>query len=65
MHVCFLFLCVACLVSLTPPEDLSVDAMDISGEHQLDVSHNIYKKRLSPDGQPMVEAPPIKDAGEY
>jgi len=42
---------------------LSVDAMDISGEHQLDVSHNIYKKRLSPEGTPLVEAPPIKDTG--
>jgi len=40
-----------------------VDAMDISGEHQLDVSHNIYKKRLSPLGDPIVEAPPIKDTG--
>eukprot|EP01111_Echinosteliopsis_oligospora_P002808 TRINITY_DN1439_c0_g1_i1.p1 TRINITY_DN1439_c0_g1~~TRINITY_DN1439_c0_g1_i1.p1 ORF type:complete len:384 (-),score=111.29 TRINITY_DN1439_c0_g1_i1:153-1304(-) len=42
---------------------LSVDAMDISGEHQLDVSHNIYKKRLSPDGIPLIEAPVIKDSG--
>jgi hypothetical protein len=42
---------------------LSVDAMDISGEHQLDVSHNIYKKRLSPDGVPLIEAPPVKDSG--
>lgn len=42
---------------------LSVDAMDISGEHQLDVSRNVYKKRLSPDGIPLIEAPPIKDAG--
>jgi len=25
---------------------LSVDAMDISGEHQLDVDHNIFKKRI-------------------
>jgi len=40
---------------------LSVDAMDISGEHQLDVSHNVYKKRLSPEGTPLLEAPPMKD----
>lgn len=39
--------------------------MDISGEHQLDVSHNIYKKRLGPDGVPLVEAPPIKDSGMF
>jgi hypothetical protein len=37
--------------------------MDISGEHQLDVSHNIYKKRLGPDGVALVEAPPVKDTG--
>jgi len=40
---------------------LSVDAMDISGEHQLDVSHNILKKRLSPEGVPLITAPPVKD----
>eukprot|EP01113_Clastostelium_recurvatum_P011202 TRINITY_DN1565_c0_g1_i4.p1 TRINITY_DN1565_c0_g1~~TRINITY_DN1565_c0_g1_i4.p1 ORF type:complete len:395 (+),score=132.82 TRINITY_DN1565_c0_g1_i4:137-1321(+) len=40
---------------------LSLDAMDISGEHQLDVSHNIMKKRLSPEGVPLITAPPIKD----
>ncbi len=37
--------------------------MDIAGEHQLDVSHNIYKKRLSPDGIPLIESTPIKDQG--
>lgn len=40
---------------------LSLDAMDISGEHQLDISHNILKKRLGPDGVPLITAPPIKD----
>jgi len=34
-----------------PCSYLSVDAMDVSGEHQLDVDHNIYKKRLGPDGK--------------
>jgi len=29
---------------------ISVDAMDISGEHQLDIDHNIFKKRLGSDG---------------
>ena len=31
--------------------------MDVSGEHQLDVLHSIYKQRLSPDGQPINEEP--------
>jgi len=29
---------------------LSVDAMDISGDHQLDVDHNIFKQRLTSSG---------------
>ena len=37
--------------------DLSIDAMDVSGEHQLDVLHSIYKQRLSPEGQPINEIP--------
>jgi len=36
---------------------LSVDAMDISGEHQLDVDHNIFKKRLGKDGKPLLAGP--------
>jgi len=36
---------------------LSVDAMDISGEHQLDVDHNIFKKRLAPTGEPLEQGP--------
>ena len=24
--------------------------MDVSGEHQLDIDHNIFKKRLATDG---------------
>lgn len=31
---------------------LSLDAMDVSGEHQLDVHHNIKKKPLDPFGNP-------------
>lgn len=27
--------------------------MDISGEQQLDVEHNLYKKRLNADGKPI------------
>lgn len=36
---------------------LSVDAMDISGEHQLDVDHNIFKKRLDQYGNALVAGP--------
>jgi len=36
---------------------LSVDAMDISGEHQLDVDHNIFKKRIGKDGLPVPAGP--------
>jgi len=43
---------------------LSVDAMDISGEHQLDVDHNIFKKRLRPDGQPVASGPTKQNLGE-
>ena len=31
--------------------------MDVSGEHQLDVLHSIYKQRLSPQGEPINEKP--------
>ena len=31
--------------------------MDVSGEHQLDVLHSVYKQRLTPDGQPINEKP--------
>ena len=32
---------------------VSVDLMDVSGNHELDVDHNIFKKRLQPDGAPV------------
>lgn len=35
--------------------DLSIDAMDISGEQQLDVDHNIYKRRIDKTGTPISE----------
>jgi len=41
---------------------LSVDAMDISGEHQLDVDHNIFKKRLDKSGRPLPDKPVKHDA---
>lgn len=37
--------------------DLSVDAMDVSGDHQLDVDHNIFKKRLGLDGKALPMGP--------
>ncbi|KAL5493242.1 hypothetical protein EMCRGX_G014389 [Ephydatia muelleri] len=30
---------------------LSIDAMDVSGDHQLDILHSVFKKRLSMDGK--------------
>ena len=36
---------------------LSIDAMDVSGEQQIDVDHNIFKQRLELDGTPVTEAP--------
>lgn len=35
---------------------LTLDVMDVSGEAHLDVSHQMYKLRLSPDGLPIGEA---------
>jgi len=35
-----------------PCSYVSLDAMDVAGEHQFDVHHNVFKKRLSPEGAP-------------
>jgi len=32
---------------------VSLDAMDSTGEHQLDVAHNVFKKRIDKDGKPL------------
>lgn len=39
---------------------LSVDAMDASGQTQLDLEHNLFKKRLDRNGNP-VAATPLKE----
>ena len=32
---------------------LSLDAMDVSGEQQIDVAHHVMKQRLAKDGKPV------------
>jgi len=41
---------------------LALDAVDSSGETHLQVDHNIYKRRLNLDGNPISE--PEKSDGE-
>ena len=36
---------------------LSLDAMDVSGEQQIDVAHNIFKQRLDLEGKEVKETP--------
>ncbi|KAI9142954.1 endoplasmic reticulum vesicle transporter-domain-containing protein [Paraphysoderma sedebokerense] len=36
---------------------LSLDVMDVSGEHQNDIAHDIYKVRIDKSGKPVVIAP--------
>lgn len=36
--------------------DLSVDVIDSSGEHQFGVEHNVFKRRLDLEGNPLQEA---------
>ncbi len=49
-------ICVVCI-------DLSVDAMDVSGESQIDIDHHMFKQRLDLDGNPINEAPVKEDIG--
>ncbi len=41
---------------------VSVDSMDISGEHQLEVDHNVFKKRLDLTGRELSDKP-VKQNG--
>lgn len=43
---------------------LSIDAMDISGEQQLDVAANLYKRRLNPDGSKITEEDEKQELGK-
>lgn len=40
-----------------PCEFLTLDVMDVSGEHQSDIDHDIFKVRLRLDGTPVVPSP--------
>ena len=40
---------------------ISIDAMDLSGEHQINVQHNLYKRRLDYEGKPLED--PEKQLG--
>ncbi|XP_012945396.1 endoplasmic reticulum-Golgi intermediate compartment protein 3 [Aplysia californica] len=42
---------------------LSLDAMDVSGESQIDVDGNLFKQRLDLGGRPVDEAPEIHTVG--
>ena len=39
---------------------LSLDAMDVSGEQQLDIDANLFKERLNLDGSPINPGSPEK-----
>lgn len=44
------------------PLDLSLDAMDSSGDQHIQIQHNIFKHRLDLDGKPIEEGQrPIKE----
>ena len=38
--------------------------MDVSGEQQIDVDHNVFKQRLQLDGTPFPEKPEKEELGK-
>jgi hypothetical protein len=42
---------------------ISVDAMDVSGEHQSDVNHNVWKERLDKNGQKIKDSVQKQEIG--
>ena len=43
---------------------ISIDAMDVSGEQQIDVDHNVFKQRLKLDGSPFPAEPEKEELGK-
>lgn len=43
---------------------LGVDSMDISGEHQLDVDHGVFKVRLDKTGKQVLNSKPVRERVE-